>query len=686
MKRQPLLLALLLSPTLVFAAEGMWTLDHPPLAQMRKELGTAPDAALLTKLMRGSARIAGGCSASFVSPEGLVLTNHHCVAECVEQLSTASQDRLRDGFLAKNRAEEANCPAMEVNRLESITDVTPQVRAATKGLSGEAFSNAFNAIKAKLAADCVGSDSKTQRCDVVDLYRGGQYKLYQYHRFQDVRLAFAPEQAIANFGGDPDNFNFPRYDLDMALIRVYENGQPAVVKDYLPFRREGAAAGEAVYVTGHPGATQRSLTVAQLQALRNHAIPARLLNMAEYRGRLAQYSRSGTEQARMANSELFYLENGFKVYKGELDALNDPQLFAAKQAEEAALRRFVASRPALAKTHGQAWAAIEQALARYEPLRTLDDQLAHGKAFNSQLFQIARTLVRGAVERSKPNEQRLPEFAEAGLPTLEAELFSAAPIYPEFEKIKLGFSLEKMRELLGADAPLVKRVLGKQSPDQLAAQWIDGSKLADVALRRQLWNGGEAAVRQSQDPFIQLALSLDDEARALRKRVERELDAVVQKNAELIAQARFAMKGDSVYPDATFTLRLSYGRVEGWQEGEQAVPPFTTLGGTFERATGAEPFALPASWLNARSRLNPAQPFNLSSSNDIIGGNSGSPMVNARGEVVGLVFDGNIHSIGGAFAYDPRLNRTVAVHAGAIAETLDKVYDAQALLKELLGR
>lgn len=676
---------LLLAPLQLRAAEGMWTLDNPPTARMRQEIGFAPDAAWLSKAMRASARLAGGCSGSFVSPQGLVLTNHHCVAECVEQLSSAGKDYMKNGFLARSRSEELTCPAMEVNRLEAITDVTAQVRAATNGRDGEAFTRAFNAIKATLTADCAGKDSKTQRCDLVDLYHGGQYKLYRYHRFQDVRLAFAPEQAIAFFGGDPDNFNFPRFDLDMGLLRVYENGEPARVKDFFPFQAQGPAAGEAVFVTGHPGTTQRTLTVAQLERLRADRLPDALMQLAEYRGRLAQYRTQGEEQARTANAELFYIENDFKVLKGQLEALNEPALLAAKRADEARLRAFVARQPALRDTAG-AWDAIATALRNFRSFRALHAQLERGDAFNSQLFGIARTLVRGVAERQRPNADRLPEFADANLPAVQAQLMSPAPVYPAFEKFKLAFSLEKMREQLGADAPLVHQVLGKESPEQVAARLVDGSRLADVAVRQALWDGGMDALRKSEDPFIQLALAQDAPARALRQRYEREVESVIQKQSERIAQARFAMTGSSVYPDATFTLRLSYGRVEGWKEGDAQVPPFTTIGGTFQRATGADPFALPASWLAAQGKLDAAKPFNLVSTNDIIGGNSGSPMLNARGELVGLVFDGNIHSIGGAYWFEAARNRTVAVHAGAIAETMDKVYGARTLLDELQGR
>jgi len=686
-KRFPLaLLSVLLAPSAVLAAEGMWTLDNPPLQAMQKDFGHAPDKSWFEHVMHSSARLADGCSGSFVSAEGLVLTNHHCVASCVQQLSTATEDHMRDGFLAHTRPEERACPAMEVNRLDAITDVTSTVKDATKGRQGEAFTAAFNAIKAKLSAECVGKDASTVRCDVVDLYHGGQYKIYRYHRYQDVRLVFAPEQSIAFFGGDPDNFNFPRYDLDMSMVRVYENGQPAQVKDFFAFNAKGPEADEPVFVSGHPGSTQRSLTVAQLEQLRAVTLPATLLRLSEYRGRLIQYRSEGTEQARTANADLFYTENSFKVRKGQLAALDTPVLMAAKQADEAALRHFVASHPELAATTGGAWDAIAKALKHYGDFREAEMQIEGAQAFNTRLFQIARTLVRGAVERNKPDADRLPEFNTAALPQVEAHLFSKAPIYPALEKFKLEFSLSKMRELLGADAPLTKQLLGKDSTQALADRLVDGSQLADVAVRHQLWDGGEAAIRASKDPFIQLALSIDDQSRALRKRYESEVESVVQKNSELIAQARFIQTGTGVYPDATFTLRLSYGRVQGWKEGEAQVPPFTTMGGAFDRATGAAPFALPESWLKARDRINGDTRFDLAASNDIIGGNSGSPLLNQKAELVGLIFDGNIHSLGGAYRYDGTQNRAVAVDTAAITEALDKIYGAQEILKELGAR
>jgi hypothetical protein len=678
-----LLLAILFSPALL-AVEGMWTLDRLPAAELKKQYGFAPDPAWADRVMRGSVRLAGGCSGSFVSKDGLVMTNHHCANECIQQLSTAKKDYIRDGFLAKTRAQEIACPTVEVNRLEQITDVTARVNQATKGKSGKDYSAAQKGEKSKIEAECVGSQSDTIRCDVVELYHGGRYDLYRYRRFQDVRLVFAPEKDIAFFGGDPDNFNFPRYDLDLSLLRAYENGQPAQVKDYFPFSAAGAEDGELTMITGHPGSTERQLTLAQLERLRDVDMPSRLVRLAEIRGLLNRYAAAGGEPARVSQDDLFGVENAFKAIWGEFQALLDPAVFKRKRDEEQALRGYARGRPKLGAA--AAWDEIAKAQAVYRNIQERWRMIEAPRAFWSEHFGIARALVRGAEERGKPNPERLREYTESALPSLTQQLFSPAPIYPDYEKVKLGWSLTKMREILGADDPFVKMVLGTAAPDALAARWIDRTKLAEVGVRKKLWEGGAEAIAKSDDPFIELARKVDAEARALRKRYEDEVEAVEKENAERTARVRFAKEGIGVYPDATFTLRLSYGELKGWVEKEKPVTPFTTLEGAFNRHTGAWPFNLPKSWLNAKSRLNLTQRFNFVTTNDIIGGNSGSPVINRKAEIVGLVFDGNIHSLGGAFWFDERLNRAVAVHSGAILEALRTVYRADALVSELTAR
>jgi hypothetical protein len=676
----------MLASGIVHAAEGMWTLDNLPKSQLQAKYGFIPDRQWVDKVMHASVRLAGGCSGSFISPDGLVMTNHHCARQCVEQLSTAKKDFNASGFLARTREEEVRCPEIELNRLEEIIDVTDKVKAATAGLDGTAYKLAQNAVKATLTSSCVGKDTGVTRCDVVDLYHGGLYHMYKYHRFQDARLVWAPEESIAFFGGDPDNFNFPRYDLDISMVRAYEHGKPAVIKDYFKFSKAGAKEGELTFVTGHPGRTQRLLTVSQLETMRDVILPTRLLQLSEMRGVLGQYAKSGTEAARISTTDFFGIENSYKALLGQWQALLDPRLLQQKRMDEQALRKFAGTRKMRNPKLQDAWNAIEKAQATYKDLATPYNVKEGARGFYSRYFAYARALVRGADERAKPNSARLPEFNDARLPEVEQRLFSTAPVYPEFETVKLGWSLTKMREWLGADDPFVKKVLGNESPDKVAERLIAATTLGDPAVRKALWQGGKDAIAKSNDPFIKLAQAIDADAREVRKHMEDEVDSVENKNAELIAKARFVQVGTGTYPDATFTLRLSYGEVKGWTYEGKTVPPFATIGGAYARHTGAAPFALPQSWLAAKDKVNLAQPLDFVTTNDIIGGNSGSPMINRNGEVVGLIFDGNIHSLGGAYWFDEHLNRTIAVHSGAILEALDKIYDAKDIAAEITGR
>lgn len=681
------LAATLLLPFAAHAAEGMWTLDNLPVEKMKKEIGFAPDKAWVNKVMQSSARLGNGCSGSFVSEDGLVLTNHHCIRDCVQQLSSEKKDYTADGFLAKKREDEKRCPALEINRLEEITDVTAKVDAATRGKQGETFAKAQKAEIAAIESACTGEAKATRNCEVVKLYQGGRYHLYRYHRFDDVRLAFAPEEAIAFFGGDPDNFNFPRYNLDMGLIRVYQNGAPAKVAQFFPIQPAGAAEGEATFITGHPGSTQRDLTVAQLETLRDLVLPQRLMLSSEYRGYLSRYSMEGAEQARIATDDLFGTENSIKARKGQLEALQDPEVFAFKQKQEAAVRAFVEKTPKLAEATGQAWDDIAKAQRTLRNIYWDYRMLEVGNGFYSNYFGFARDLLRGAEERAKPNAERLEEFADARLPQVEQQLFSEAPIYPEYEKATLSYSLTKLREYLSPDHPMVKAVLGKDSPETVASRLVDGTQLGSVKARKTLWEGGLPAIAASSDPFIALAKTVDAAARNLRKTYEDEVKAVETQSAAKIAAARFAAQGTGAYPDATFTLRLSYGTVEGWQEKGKPVAPFTTIAGAFERETGADPFALPKSWFAAKDKgLNLWQPLNFVTSNDIIGGNSGSPVINKNAEIIGLVFDGNIRSLGGAYWFDARSNRAVSVHSGAMVEALRNIYSAGFLVDEMQGK
>ena len=668
------------------AAEGMWTLDHLPDEAMRARYGFAPEAAWVQRAMQASLRLSNGCSGSFVSADGLVLSNHHCVAACVEQLSAAGRDRLAEGFLARGRDAELRCPEIELLRLERITDVTPALRQATAGLEGPAYRAAQDAARARLTAECRGRDVETVQCELVTLYQGGAYQLYRYRRYADVRLVWAPEDAIAGFGGDPDNFNFPRYCLDAALLRAYEHGRPVAVREFLRVRPEGPQPGEPLFVTGHPGQTERLYTVAQLEAERERIGQLALPLLSEQRGLLLQYARGGEEPARVSATQLASVENTLKVLRGELQALSDPALMAAKREDERALRDDVAQRAGASGEARDAWAQIERAQSVEAQLRLEYRLLERRAAFQSRYFEHARRLVRAAAERAKPDAERLREYSENELPQREQELRSAAPISPDLERTTLGWSLAKLREALGQDDPLVQQVLGRETPDALAARLVSATRLGDPAERLRLWQGGVAAVAASDDPFIALARQVDDAARAVRERFENEVQAVERKAQERIAAARFARTGTSAYPDATFTLRLSYGEVQGWTVRGRPVAPYTEVAGLYRRATGAEPFALPASWRDAQPRLDPAQRFNFVTTHDIAGGNSGSPMLDRAGRLVGLVFDGNLESLGGAYAYDERVNRAVSVHPGLIVQALRTVYGAAFLADELGGR
>ena len=669
-----------LSPAL--AAEGMWTLDNLPKAQMQAAYGFNPDAAWVDRAMRSAVRLAGGCSGSFISPDGLVMTNHHCAVGCTQQLSTPTNNLVASGFLARTREQEPRCPEIELNRLEDITDVTQAVQKATAGLEGAAYTKAQDAIRAKLTSDCSGSDTEAVRCDFVALYQGGLYHLYRYHRYTDVRLVWTPEEAIANFGGDPDNFNFPRWDLDATFLRAYENGKPAKVDHWFRFKPAGAQPGEMTLVVGHPGGTERQHTLAQLEETRRALGASVVPAISEARGMLLQYAKSGAEPARLAAQAIEGTENALKVTRGQLLALDEPALMTSKRAEEARLRAFVASRADLQDVAG-AWDAIARAQQVRKAIEEEYDLIEEGRAFGGRTFRHARTLVRGALERPKANAERLPEFSDAVLPQREMALRSRAPSYPAYEQALLAASLTRMRSVLGQDHPLIAKVLGTESPDTAAQRLVAGTKLGDPDERLRLWQGGQQAIEQSGDSFVKLALALEPMARALRSRFDDEVLAVERKSSEGIARARFAMTGTSVYPDATFSLRLSYGEVKGWVEKGVAVPPSTDFAGVFTRHTGSAPFALPPSWLASKAKLDGRQRFNVVTDNDIIGGNSGSPVINRDQQIVGLVFDGNSHSIGGDFSFDPVLNRTVIVHAGAIVDALLRVYDAPFLLDEM---
>jgi hypothetical protein len=665
-----------------YADEGMWTFDNFPSAAVREKYGVEIDKAWLDRVQRAAVRLSSGCSASIVTADGLVLTNDHCVRDCAQALSSTGQDYARDGFAAATRTQERLCPGMQAEVLTSITDETTPIAAALKGKTGEGFVKARDAqIAAIEKAGCEGREAQ-YRCQVITLYQGGQYKLYTYRKYSDVRLVFAPEEQTAFFGGDPDNFNFPRYDLDFSIVRLYENGQPMKTPDHLSWQATAPREGEPVFVAGNPGTTNRLFTAAQLTFIRDVSLPTTLLLYSELRGRLLRFAEESAEHARIADHVLFSLENSFKARFGQEKALTDPALIAAKKRTDASLQVQVKKLLELSKEIGDPWARISQvqqvSAALYLPYTFVEARAGQG----SDLFGYARVLVRAAAERTKPNGERLREFTDARLPLIQKNLLDDRPVYPELERVTLEFWLSKLREYLTADDSRTKLFLGKDSPEELSAR-LAKSGLGSVALRKELWEGGEAAILASDDPLIRFVLATDGASRAVRTDYETRVVGPVDIATEQIARARFAIYGTSVYPDATFSLRLSFGKVGGWTDNGKTVGPFTRFAGLWQRATGQPPFDLAPRWVNSAGKVDPNTVFNFVSDNDTIGGNSGSPVIDAQGHAIGAIFDGNIESLGGDFGFNDKVNRAVAVSTAAITEALEKIYGNQALVADL---
>ncbi|MBM4070537.1 MAG: S46 family peptidase [Planctomycetes bacterium] len=679
----PALLAAILCGSSARADEGMWLLNQPPRKLLEERYKFTVEPAWLERVQKASIRFNNGGSGSFVSPDGLIVTNHHIGADALQKLGSKDRNLYRDGYYAPTRDQELKCPDLELNVLQSIDDVTPAVQAAvTPGMTPAQALAARRAVIARIEKEAQAASGL--RCDVVTLYHGGLYHLYRYQKYTDVRLVMAPEHDIAFFGGDADNFEYPRYDLDVCFFRAYANGKPVKTENYLPWSATGPKEGDLVFVSGHPGTTNRLETLARLEHRRDHVLPSTLQRLRFLEALLLQFSERDPEYARMAKGDLFRVANGRKALSGQYQGLLDPAILKAKAKIEQQVRGpFEAN---LARDRSSPWKLIAGVQRQYAEFERLHDLLERGDAFESRLFRIARHLVRLADELPKDDAQRLPEYRSAGIESLKFQLFSPAPIPAALERVKLAGSLSFLAENLGGAHPLVVKVLAGKGPAARAADLVNGSRLADPQVRRRLFDDGKKSVATSTDAMIQLARLIDDEARKLRTR-HAELQETERQAYAAISKALFDSYGTSVPPDATFTLRLAFGVVKGYDEDGKKIPFTTTIGGAFERADRQEnraPFALPKRWLDGKDKLDLATPFNFVSTADTIGGNSGSPVLNRQGELVGINFDRNRHGLVRNFVYTEVQARHVSVHCLAVLEALRKLYDAGPLVKELL--
>lgn len=657
-----------------FASEGLWQPDHLPLSSLNKTYGFAPDTDWIARTQRSSVGLTGGCSGAFVSPDGLVLTTRRCVETCVQKVSTADTNYVVNGYYASTGKDELACPGLGMDRLDAIEDISARIKQV---LAGKAASD-VRAVKRDVENECASKGAPGTHCEVVGFHGGATYSLYRYHRFDDVRLVFSPEGSVATFGGDPNNFEFPRYAFDVALLRAYENGKPVASADYFPLSTQGAKAGELTIAISNPVGGSRAKTLAQLQTDKDRDITHGLMRFGELRGVLTRYIAESDEHRRIAQGDLFAIERAFKMLRGQFEALQNADMLARKRADEQSLQDFVASDAMRKAKYGLAWDEIDRAQATYRELE-LPFQFKEGRGgFFSKYLGFAKALVRGAAEQDAV--KRGEHVAERQSET--QQLFSTAPVYPEYEKVKFTFTLTQVRDGLGLYYPFVQKAIGNESPKALANRLVDGTRLGDIAFRKALQEGGTAAIEKSDDTFVQLARLIEPDAKEVRKAMD-DYEALVGRNMRLIEQARFEKYGNDAYPNPTATQRFSFGTVEGWHDGSRQVAPFADIGALFARANSEAPFMLPPSWLAAKMALTPQQHLNFVTSNDVIGSDKGAALINRQRELVGFVYSGNAASLGGDFWFDERRSRAVSVHSGALLEILRTVYKADRIVAEI---
>lgn len=670
----------------VLADDGMWTFDNPPLKQWKERYGFEPTQGWLDKVRLASPKI-GGASGGFVSPNGLIATNHHVASGYIGRLSSKERDLMKTGFYAKTQADELKIPDAEASVLASYENVTPRVHGAAASTASDSDAAAKRAAEISMIEKSC-AESTSLKCNVISFYSGGEYWLYRFKQYTDLRLVMAPEEQTAFFGGDYDNFTYPRHDLDFTFLRAYENDQPAKTPNFFKWSETGPKDGEFILVSGYPGSTARLLTVAQLSYQRDLGNPAQKKIWETLRRALENYSKLGPEQQRQASGGMRGFANGLKRLAGQQEGLLNPRNFAKKEAEEKDLREKLAQKPELDKQYAPAWTNIAKA---YEALPAMSDRLSFSVLGVSRLGTIASQIVNYHLEKAKPNEKRYPEYTDSRLDNIKRSILSPAPIYPEMEEATLLTWFEEARKTLGENNPFIKAAFGDADTSEVIRRAVRETKLTDVVARQALLDGPADAVAKSTDPMITLARRVEPVVRELREWNEKNIRNIETANGTKIAQARFAVYGRSMPPDANSQLRIEYGVVKGYDEDTTLVPYKTTFFGLYDRALSfgqRSPFDLPQRVMDARTKVDLSTPVNFVYTADTIGGNSGSPVINRNGELVGLNFDSNLQKLSNRYWYidEAEGSRAVGVHSAGILEALRKIYDAGELANELTGK